>query len=216
MWALFQWRFAHDQRRHYAAFETHDILEVWKNMPANVVRPERNKRAHLSGVLARNEVERDYAYNRALFKRVAQGWYQFNPTLSVRRQRDEALSWVPIFEALNLSFVNQFASDFIWHRIDEYLRLAGLPDRRVPIAYERAVARHAAERREREREAQALLEAEERRKAEMAAASAARQRAQATAPKWGTPAAKQAEIERIRREIERLREGNAKGKETDQ
>jgi len=32
----------------------------------------------LSGLLSRNEVTRDYAYNRHLFARLAQGWYQFN------------------------------------------------------------------------------------------------------------------------------------------
>jgi hypothetical protein len=62
-----------------APFETQAILDSWQHLPANIVRPERNRRSHLSSVLARNEVDRDYAYNRALFKRVAQGWYQFNP-----------------------------------------------------------------------------------------------------------------------------------------
>ena len=55
-------------------------------MPTSVLRAERNKRSHLSNVLSRNEVERDYAYNRMLFKRVAHGHYQFNPALSVRRK----------------------------------------------------------------------------------------------------------------------------------
>lgn len=68
------------------------ILDVWKELPVNVVRSERNKRQHLSSVMSRNEVERDYAYNRALFQRVAQGWYQFNPKLSVRRKVDGAES----------------------------------------------------------------------------------------------------------------------------
>lgn len=49
-----------------------------------MLRTERNKRQHLSSVLARNEVARDYAYNRQA--RVDQGWYQFNPQLLVRRR----------------------------------------------------------------------------------------------------------------------------------
>lgn len=203
LWALFKTRFTHKQRRPYAAFETQAILDVWKDLPANVVRPERNKRSHLSGVLSRNEVEREYAYNRALFRRVAQGWYQFNPQLSVRRKVDGVEAWVPIYQALNLPFVGEFAWDFVWPRVDEYLALAGLPGRTVPIAFERAVARQQAEQLAQEREAQALQEVIERRKAEMLVA---RQRAESSRPKWGTKAAKQAEIERIRKEIEE-REG---------
>lgn len=89
LWVLFKSRFSHRLRWPYAAFETRAILDAWRSLPANVVRPERNKRPHLSGVLARNEVERDYAYNRGLFLRVKQGWYQFNPKLSVRRRVGE-------------------------------------------------------------------------------------------------------------------------------
>lgn len=203
LWALFKTRFTHRQRRPYAAFETQAILDVWKALPANVVRPERNKRAHLSSVLSRNEVERDYAYNRALFRRVAQGWYQFNPELSVRRKVDGNESWVPIYQALNLPFVGEFAWDFVWPRLAEYLMLAGLPERAVPIALERLVARQQQAQREQEREAEALKEAVERNEAER---PAARQRMAAPPPKWGTPAAKRAEIERIRQAIAKRQE----------
>ncbi len=199
LWALFKTRFTHKQRRPYAAFETQAILEVWKELPANVVRPERNKRQHLSGVMSRNEIERDYAYNRALFQRVAQGWYQFNPKLSMRRKVDGAESWVPIYQALNLPFVNEVTWDFVWPRVDEYMELAGMPERAVPIAAERALARQQAVAVEREREAKELQESIERRRAEMLAA---RQHKEAAPPKWGTRTAKQVEIERIRKEIE--------------
>lgn len=172
LWALFKTRFTHRQRRSYAAFETQAILDVWKELPANVVRPERKKRAHLSSVLSRNEVERDYAYNRALFRRVAQGWYQFNPELSVRRKVDGNESWVPIYQALNLPFVGEFAWDFVWPRLDEYLMRAGLPERTVPIAFELVLARQQQTQHEQARKAEAHKEA--------------------APPKWGTPAAKRA------------------------
>ena len=71
LWVLFKSRFTHWQRRRNGAFETRDILDAWQHLPANVVRPGRNKRQHLSSVLARNEIDRDYAYNRALFMRLA-------------------------------------------------------------------------------------------------------------------------------------------------
>jgi hypothetical protein len=185
LWALFKSRFTHRQRRPYGAFETQAILDAWQHLPANVVRPERNKRQHLSGVLARNEVTREYPYNRDLFKRMEQGWYQFNPALSVRRRQGEEETWVPIYQALNLPFISEFAKDFVWNRIDEYLALSGLPDRTVSIAAERKQAAEY-EQKQREAEQHAALE---------------RWRAEQEAPKWGTPEAKQREIERIRAEI---------------
>ena len=142
MWALFQSRFTQRQRRPYGAFEAQAILDAWQHLPANVVKPERNKRTHLSGVLSRNEVERDYAYNRALFTRVAQGWYQFNPKLLVRHTQQDGDIWVPVYQALNLAFTGEFAWDFMWNRVNAYLDMANLPKRGTPIAAELAVARH--------------------------------------------------------------------------
>ncbi len=143
LWVLFKSCFTHLQRRGLAAFETKSILDAWEDLPANVVRPERKKRQHLSNVLSRNEIERDYAYNRDLFMRVSQGWYQFNPKLSVRSGRGEGESWQPIFEALNLPLINEFALPDITgltagERIAQYLSLAGLSARTIPIALERA------------------------------------------------------------------------------
>jgi hypothetical protein len=198
LWALFKSRFTHPQRRPHGAFEAQAILDAWRHMPANVVRPERNKRQHLSGVLSRNEVEREYAWNRALFVRVAQGWYQFNPKLAVRRA-DDADTWVPIYQALNLPFIGEFACDAVRDRLVEYLAAAGLPKRGPPIAAERALARAEAAAREREK-----LESKQRTRYErwQEEQRLIRERAEAAQPKWGTPEAKRREIERIRKEIE--------------
>ena len=190
MWALFKSRFTHKQRRPYGAIETQAILDAWRHLPANVVRPERNKRQHLSGVLARNEVERDYAYNRALFMRVEQGWYQFNPRLSVRNGPGASDVWVPIYQALNLPLIGELAWDFVWTRIDDYLARAGLPTRAVPVAAEQAVARQEAARRERE---QAEAEWQAQRKAQRATPAAKSQ--------WGTKESRRREIERLRADI---------------
>ena len=104
------------------------MLDAWQHLPASVVRPERNKRAHLSSVLSRNEVDRDYAYNRTLFYRVARGHYQFNPALSVRRKVKGEEVWVPVFDALNLRFLNEF----LWHfRSPRYEHLNQLQEERV-------------------------------------------------------------------------------------
>ena len=151
LWVLFKSRFTHRQRRPNGAFETQAILEVWQAMPANVVRAERNKRQHLSGVLARNEVERDYPYNRALFQRVAQGWYQFNPLLSVRRRQGDEDIWQPVYAALNLPLIHELSLDFLWKRIGQYLSMANLPGPTRPIPAERETARQDAARQERKR-----------------------------------------------------------------
>jgi hypothetical protein len=206
LWTLFKSRFTYPQRRPRAAFETQAILEAWEHLPANVIRPERNKRQHISNVLSRNEVERDYAYNRALFIRVAQGWYQFNPKLLVRRRQNGEEQWISIYSALNLPLINEFAWDNgwegVWDRIGEYLVMAGLPERTTSIAAERAVAREEAldlQLEQREAEARAALE---RRQQEAQAILAQRAQQSAAGPKWGTKEAKRLEIERIQRELE--------------
>ncbi len=181
LWVLFKSRFTHIQRRNNAAFETQSILDAWQHLPANVVRPERNKRAHLSNVLSRNEVERDYAYNRALFVRIAQGWYQFNPKLCVRSGQGDAASWTPVYAALNLPLINEFSIVDEWRgvsgAVDRCLAMAGLPARTTPIVAERAVARDAA------------LQLQ-------------RTSARSEPAPWSTKLAKQQEIERIRQAIE--------------
>ena len=199
LWVLFKTRFNYQHRQPHAAFETQAILQAWQHLPPNVLRPERNKRQHLSGVLARNEVDRDYAYNRALFQRVAQGWYQFNPKLSVRRKVAGTESWVPLFQALNLPFINEFALQEVWPMVDRYLMLAGLPERTIPIAAERALDRQqtleASRAREaRERQDALALQIQKVRETQ-------RQLAEKPAP-WGSVEAKRQEIERVRREIE--------------
>jgi len=201
LWVLFKSRFTHPIRSPNAAFETKAILEAWQNMPANVVYPERNKRQYLSSVLARNEVTRDYAYNRALFLRVAQGWYQFNPQLSVRRRQGEEEIWQPAFAALNLPLINEFARQYAfepyigWNKIEQYCALANIPKPAVPIAVERVIARREAAEIERAR-----LEAE--RRDAMKRLLEKNQRELSKEPKWGTKEAKRREIERIRRKIE--------------
>ena len=172
-----------------------------------MVRPERNKRAHLSSVLSRNEVERDYAYNRALFMRVSQGWYQFNPKLLVRRRQGDEEQWTSIYVALNLPLINEFACEDEWEsvgdRIAEYLALAGLPERTIPLAAERAIARREALAREPEKRENEQRAA----RAPMGEQAATRQRQQPEQPKWGTAEARRMEIERIRRENEERNKG---------
>lgn len=83
-----------------------------------MLRPERNQRAHLSSVLSRNEVARDYAYNRGLFLRVQQASTSSIPGLAVRRKTHGEERWVPVFEALNLPWVGEFTLNFVWPRVE--------------------------------------------------------------------------------------------------
>ena len=141
LWALFKDRFQWFNWRHLAAFDTAAILEAWQHLPAHVLKPARNTRQHLSNVLSRNEADRDYAYNRRLFKRRVQGWYQLNPALSIRRRRDGGESWLPVYEALNLRLIKEFAQPALWQDIDRLLALAGLESPGLPVAAQRLVQR---------------------------------------------------------------------------
>jgi hypothetical protein len=200
LWVLFKARFSKIRRNADSAFQTQIILDAWQHLPANLVRPERNKRQHLSGVLARNEIDRDYAYNRSLFLRVSTGRYQFNPKLAVRRRQGEEENWISIYTALNLPLISEFAYNdgwiSTWDNIDKLVILAGLPERTTPIAAERSAERQAAKMRE----------LDERRANQLAAKARIHAAAEATqnrAPPWGTKEAKRLEIERVRQEIER-------------
>ncbi|HEY4721337.1 MAG TPA: ankyrin repeat domain-containing protein, partial [Anaerolineae bacterium] len=196
LWVLFKARFSKIRRNADSAFQTQIILDAWQHLPANVVRPERNKRQHLSGVLARNEIDRDYAYNRSLFLRVATGRYQFNPKLAVRRRQGEEEHWIPIYTALNLPLINEFAYNdgwfSTWDNIDKFLALAGLPKGTTPIAAERFAARQSAKMRELDEQRAKRLVAEANKE---------------EIPRWGTKEAKRLEIERLKQEIEKRKKG---------
>lgn len=138
LWVLFKGRFNQHYWGQQPAFDTGCILEAWQHLPAHVLNPERNKRSHLSNVLSRNEVDRDYAYNRRLFKRLRQGWYQFNPALAVRRKEGGQERWLPIYQALNLPLVKEFADPTRWPLIDRLLSEGACPAVGTPIAMERS------------------------------------------------------------------------------
>jgi len=134
MWALFKSCFGNGEGNDRGGFDAGMLLGAYERMPSAILPPERRKRAFISGVLARNEVDRDYAYNRRLFKRMATGLYQLNPALSLRRQRsDGGEEWVPVFSALNLPLVKEMADPHYDRRIDDLLDLAGLPPTATPV-----------------------------------------------------------------------------------
>lgn len=197
LWTLFRGRFSMPSRRGEAAFETHTILEAWQHLPAAVLAPERKRRQYVSGLLSRNEVKRDYAYNRQLFVRLALGCYQFNPKLALRRRGsgEQHEAWVPLYAALNLPLVAEFARLDALGAIERLATAGGMSINYDSLLKAEQIAQAAQALRER-REA-------ERRREEARQRLAARQRNPVTdsLPSWGTPQAKAREIERIRAEI---------------
>lgn len=192
LWALFKSRFSAFGWRERGGFETRAILDAWKHLPPNVLRPERNRRQHLSHLLSRNEVDRDYAYNRRLFMRLVHGWYQLNPALSVRRRDAAGESWLPVLDALNLRLVAECAAPPHWDHVNAMLDMARQAPVATPIAGEGYARKIAAEREQDEARRRMLEEMpRQEEKPEPAAAP----------PPWGTKEARRMEIERVRREI---------------
>jgi len=136
IWVLFKSCFGNADRTDRGGFDAGTLLAAYERMPASVLAPERKKRAYISSILARNEIDRDYAYNRHLFQRVATGVYQLNPALSLRRPGADGVdAWVPVFSALNLPLAKELADPLYDRNIDRLLGLAGLPPTSDPIIH---------------------------------------------------------------------------------
>lgn len=134
MWVLFKSTFGNAVASDRGGFDAGMLLGAYERMPTTVLRPERRTRAFVSGVLARNEVDRDYAYNRHLFKRMTTGVYQLNPEMSLRRRAPDGNDeWVPVYSALNLPLVKELADPRYDRHIDHLLGLAALPATAEPI-----------------------------------------------------------------------------------
>lgn len=99
-------------------FTTEEISNVFGKLPASVLRPERARREYISGVLARNEIDRDYPYNRFLFRRFSRGHYFFNPELKVRTGENQ---WQGIYQALNLELIRETAVPEFKQNLDKVL-----------------------------------------------------------------------------------------------
>ena len=79
-------------------FQADDILTAIEHFPIDVLVPQRKKKAYVSSILAKNEVNRQYRYNRKLFKRVKLGNYIFNPNLALKIEGE----WVNIYDICQL------------------------------------------------------------------------------------------------------------------
>jgi len=126
MWAFFLDRFSIDNHGLHTGFNTEALLDVYDLVPLSILSEQRRKRSFISAVLARNEIDRDYAYNRYLFQRVNPGCYQFNPALRVRAEGDPE-GWTPIYQALNLPLIKEMCDPGHWPVADLLLAHGGLP-----------------------------------------------------------------------------------------
>jgi hypothetical protein len=84
------------------AYTSRDIERLLEHLPVTLVPSSRKRRAYLSGVLSRNEMDRAGPYNRRLLVRVKRGHYAISPRLSVRVGE----GWYPIYTLLSLDTLN--------------------------------------------------------------------------------------------------------------
>jgi len=83
------------------AFTSGDFVDVLSHFPNSVLPERRKKRAYISSILSKNEVNREGPYNRKLFRRLKQGNYIINPQLSVLVEGD----WRNIYDLLSLDLL---------------------------------------------------------------------------------------------------------------
>lgn len=114
-----------------------DWSEALAHFPARVAPGHWRKRAYWSGVLARNEVARDYAYNRRLVTRVRYGRYLPNPAINLRL----ANAWVPVYEHLNLPLLRRLTPkifDYVAEVLERPQRIDEPPEERQKDAEDEA------------------------------------------------------------------------------
>jgi UvrD/REP helicase N-terminal domain len=99
MIAMFYTRLGENVSRfHSNAFSSGDFVDVLQHFPNAVVPERRKKRAYISSILSKNEVDRDDRYNRRLFRRIKHGHYLINPQLAVWIEGE----WRNIYDLLSL------------------------------------------------------------------------------------------------------------------
>lgn len=201
LWTLFRSSFPRGHSERWG-FSAATILDAWRGLPTMVLRTERNQRAHVSAVLARNEVERDYAWNRQLFIRMSKGWYQFNPALSIRVRQGSELQWQPIFSALNLPLVHEMQSPVGWEATAQLWQSSAGTALPVPVLWE-----HLPMLKQR---ATSAMPPQPPVSSDASPKPAEVAGAQQPAIPWGTRQARKAEMERLARRIDansRVRKG---------
>ena len=81
-----------------AGFSTQDIIDAVRHIPNSILPERRKKRAYLSSILAKNEINKNDKHNRKLFYRVLRGAYIFNPGLALKVEEE----WINIYDLLTI------------------------------------------------------------------------------------------------------------------
>lgn len=118
MMAMFYSRLGQNASRGNA-FSSADFVEVLSHFPDEVLPARRKKRAYISSILSKNEVDRDDKYNRKLFRRIKHGHYIINPNLAVWVED----SWRNIYDLLpldDLGFRGRHQDDYFASELNHY------------------------------------------------------------------------------------------------
>lgn len=99
------------ERRHHPykydpGFFAEALQATLDTLPEHLWKAQRRKRSYVNGVLARAEVQSQYQPARKLWLRTQNGHYLPNPQLQLRTQNAEAAGWCPVYETLNLAWVD--------------------------------------------------------------------------------------------------------------
>ena len=89
--------------RNLRGFCADHLMREMDRMPESVLRPERQKRTYVNGVLARAEINSKYQPSRQLWQRTRNGYYTFNHELKLRAH--SGAEWVPWKQWLNQPLV---------------------------------------------------------------------------------------------------------------
>ncbi|GJL72467.1 MAG: hypothetical protein NMNS01_16660 [Nitrosomonas sp.] len=81
-----------------AGFSTQDFIDAVQHIPNSILPERRKKRAYLSSILAKNEINKVDKHNRKLFYRVLRGAYIFNPGLALKVEGE----WINIYDLLTI------------------------------------------------------------------------------------------------------------------
>ncbi len=95
--ALFHTHWVENASQHKLGLRAADLESVLQLLPPAAVPVYRTRRPYITGVLARNEINRSGGgANRKLFKRTSRGFYILNPDLRIRAGEE----WVGIYDML--------------------------------------------------------------------------------------------------------------------
>lgn len=86
------------------AFNVDDFINPLMHFPDIIMPERRKKRAYISSILSKHEINRQDIYNRRLFLRVKHGYYILNPDLMIKVED----KWLNIYTLLNLESIKNY------------------------------------------------------------------------------------------------------------